>query len=169
MFWFLLIAMVVVVAAVTLVVVGGGDGEGGGLRDAEPDRLHDPLPADRPLARADVEAVRFAVTVRGYRMDDVDDALDRLGAELAERDARIAELEAALAGAHAAAMGGTGLIRDAADTSAEGSRPGAGPARFGDVDDRKDAEAGQAAQDEQDEQDQKEEQDGQGQKGEGRA
>ncbi|MFD5732698.1 DivIVA domain-containing protein [Streptomyces sioyaensis] len=110
MFWFLLIAMVVVVAAVTLVVVGGGDG--GGLRDSEPDRLHDPLPEDRPLGRADVEAVRLAVTVRGYRMNDVDDVLDRLGAELAERDARIAELEAALAGAHAAAMGGPGLIQD---------------------------------------------------------
>ncbi|MEU9110393.1 DivIVA domain-containing protein [Streptomyces sp. NPDC048483] len=125
MFWFLLIAMVVVVAAVTLVVVGGGDGgEDGGLRDAEPDRLYDPLPADRPLARADVEAVRFPVGVRGYRMDDVDDALDRLGAELAERDARIAELEAALAGAHAAAMGGPGLIRDAGAGSGEDARPG---------------------------------------------
>ncbi|MFI2185043.1 DivIVA domain-containing protein [Streptomyces sioyaensis] len=110
MFWFLLIAMVVVVAAVTLVVVGGGDG--GGLRDSEPDRLHDPLPEDRPLGRADVEAVRLPVTVRGYRMNDVDDVLDRLGAELAERDARIAELEAALAGAHASAMGGPGLIQD---------------------------------------------------------
>ncbi|ARF57262.1 DivIVA domain-containing protein [Streptomyces gilvosporeus] len=126
MFWFLLIAMVVVVAAVTLVVVGGGDGVGGGgLRDAEPQRLHDPLPADRPLARADVDAVRFAVTVRGYRMDDVDDALDRLGAELAERDARIAELEAALAGAHAAAMGGKELIRETGPGGGADARPAA--------------------------------------------
>jgi DivIVA domain-containing protein len=109
-FWFLLIAMVVVVAAVTLVVVGGGDG--GGLRDAEPDRLLDPLPGDRPVARPDVEAVRLPLAVRGYRMIEVDDVLDRLAAELAERDSRIAELEAALAGAHAAAMGGPGLIRD---------------------------------------------------------
>ena len=38
-------------------------------------------------------------------MQQVDDILDRLGAELAERDARIAELESALAGAQAAAMG----------------------------------------------------------------
>ncbi|MFI6769820.1 DivIVA domain-containing protein [Streptomyces sp. NPDC050355] len=126
MFWFLLIAMVVVVAAVTLVVVGGGDG--GGLRDSEPDRLYDPLPADRPVGRADVDAVRIAVTVRGYRMNDVDDVLDRLGAELAERDARIAELEAALAGAHAAAMGAPGLIEDAGQPGGTGpqSRPGAG-------------------------------------------
>jgi hypothetical protein len=34
-------------------------------------------------------------------MADVDDALSRLGAELAERDARIADLESALAGARA--------------------------------------------------------------------
>lgn len=36
-------------------------------------------------------------------MADVDDALGRLAAELAERDARIADLESALAGARAAA------------------------------------------------------------------
>lgn len=111
MFWFLLIAMVVVVAVVTLVVVGG---ERGGLHDTEPEQLYDPLPQQRPLTRADIDAVRFAVTVRGYRMNDVDDALDRVGAELAERDARIAELEAALAGVHAASMGGPGLIEDGA-------------------------------------------------------
>ncbi|MFE7611385.1 MULTISPECIES: DivIVA domain-containing protein [Streptomyces] len=118
MFWFLLIAMVVVVAAVTLVVLGGDDG--GGLRDAEPDRLYDPLPDDRPVVRADVDAVRIPLSVRGYRMSEVDDVLDRLGAELTERDARIAELEAALAGAHAAAMGGPGPARE--------HRPGLGTA-----------------------------------------
>ncbi|GAA3181352.1 MULTISPECIES: DivIVA domain-containing protein [Streptomyces] len=130
MFWFLLIAMVVVVAVVTLVVVGG---ERGGLRDAEPEQLYDPLPQERPLTRADIESVRFAVTVRGYRMNDVDDALDRIGAELAERDARIAELEAALAGVHAASMGAPGLIRDdagpadAAPTGAAAPPEGQGP------------------------------------------
>ncbi|GDY63004.1 hypothetical protein SAV14893_023970 [Streptomyces avermitilis] len=35
-------------------------------------------------------------------MADVDDALGRLGAEIAERDARIADLESALAGARTA-------------------------------------------------------------------
>lgn len=34
-------------------------------------------------------------------MLDVDEVLDRLGAELAERDARIAELESSLAGVYA--------------------------------------------------------------------
>jgi DivIVA domain-containing protein len=95
-------------------VLGSGDGPGrtatGGLRDAEPDRLEDTLPPDRPLGRADVEALRLPTGARGYRMREVDDVLDRLGAELAERDARIAELQSALAGAQAAARGGPELF-----------------------------------------------------------
>jgi DivIVA domain-containing protein len=120
-FWFLLIAMVVVVAAVTLAVVGGGDGEGVGegvgeglghsdggdgtvLPDVAPERLTDPLPEDRPVRRSDIEELRLPMVVRGYRMADVDDVLSRLGAELAERDVRIAELETALAGARAGSV-----------------------------------------------------------------
>jgi DivIVA domain-containing protein len=95
LFWFMLIALVAVVSAVALAVLG----DGGGLSDAEPDRLHDQLPDDRPLGRTDLDTLRLPTALRGYRMDEVDDVLDRLGAELAERDARIAELEAALASA----------------------------------------------------------------------
>jgi len=101
MFLFLVVALAVVVAAVTLSVVGGG--ESAPLPEAVPERLEDSLPYDRPVHRGDVEALRFPVAVRGYRMADVDDALGRLGAEIAERDARIADLEAALAGARASA------------------------------------------------------------------
>ncbi|MQY16648.1 hypothetical protein SRB5_68500 [Streptomyces sp. RB5] len=108
MFWFLLIAMVAVVAAVTLVLLSGGEA----LTDPEPELLADPLPHDRPLARADVDHLRLPLALRGYRMAEVDDALDRLAAELAERDARIAELEAALAGVRAEAA----LAPDAAET-----------------------------------------------------
>lgn len=91
----MLIALVAVVAAVALAVVG----DGGTLPESEPDRLRDPLPADRPLTPSDLDELRLAVSPRGYRMSDVDDVLDRLGAELAERDARIAQLETALASA----------------------------------------------------------------------
>ncbi|WP_028797939.1 DivIVA domain-containing protein [Streptomyces purpureus] len=108
MFWFLAVAMVVVVAAVTLAVIGGGDSEV--LPEVAPEQLVDPLPAHRPVGRADIEAVRLPVAARGYRMADVDDVLGRLAAELAERDARIAELEAALAGAQATAVGGPDLF-----------------------------------------------------------
>ncbi|KIF06924.1 hypothetical protein PL81_04830, partial [Streptomyces sp. RSD-27] len=96
-FWFLLIALVVVVAAVTLAVVGGG--AEAVLPEAEPDRVADALPETRPVVREDIEALRLPVGPRGYRMAEVDDVLDRLAAELAERDARIAELTAARAGA----------------------------------------------------------------------
>lgn len=92
----MLIALVAVVAAVALAVLG----DGGALRDAGTDRLADRLPADRPLIRSDIDAVRLPTAVRGYRMMDVDEVLDRLGAELAERDAYIAELESQLDGPH---------------------------------------------------------------------
>jgi hypothetical protein len=97
LFWFMLIALVVVVAAVALAVLG----DGGALHDVEPDRLADRLPDNRPVSRRDLDRLRLPVTVRGYRMTDVDDILDRLGAELTERDARIAELEAERAGKRA--------------------------------------------------------------------
>ncbi|MER6130254.1 DivIVA domain-containing protein [Streptomyces sp. NPDC001795] len=100
MFLFLVVALAVVVAAVTLAVVGGG--ESAPLPEAAPERLDDPLPPDRPVSHTDVEALRFPLALRGYRMAEVDDALGRLGAEIAERDARIADLEAALAGARPA-------------------------------------------------------------------
>ncbi|MFI9647224.1 DivIVA domain-containing protein [Streptomyces sp. NPDC052040] len=103
MFLFLVVALAVVVAAVTLAVVGGG--ESAPLPEAAPERFDDPLPPDRPVARADVDALRFPLALRGYRMGEVDDALGRLGAEISERDARIADLESALAGARAAGRG----------------------------------------------------------------
>ncbi len=72
-------------------VVAAGRGEG--LTAAEPDRPDLALPADGPLARADVDQVRFSVGLRGYRMDEVDDVLDRLALDLEARDERIAVLE----------------------------------------------------------------------------
>ncbi|WP_372482455.1 DivIVA domain-containing protein [Streptomyces bambusae] len=111
MFWFLLIALVVVVAAVTLAVVSGG--EEAVLPDAEPEQPADALPAHRPVNRADLESLRLPVAVRGYRMAEVDEVLARLGAELAERDARIDALT----------TGGPGLRK----TPAPQDRPPAHP------------------------------------------
>ncbi|MGW0392636.1 DivIVA domain-containing protein [Streptomyces sp. NPDC003042] len=113
-FWFLLIALVVVVAAVTLAVIGGGSEAV--LPEAGPDRVTDGLPESRPVVRADIDALRLPIAPRGYRMAEVDDVLDRLAAELAERDARIAELSAASASAPAPAREaaeGIDLTKDA--------------------------------------------------------
>ncbi|MEU9604895.1 DivIVA domain-containing protein [Streptomyces sp. NPDC048057] len=133
MFLFLAIAMAVVVGAVTLAVVGGGDSAA--LPEVAPEQLVDPLPATRPVGRADVEALRLPVAPRGYRMADVDDVLGRLGAELAERDSRIAELEAALAGAKATAVGGPEMF---AEPGAEGAGSKAGTPALADADEERD-------------------------------
>ncbi len=93
MFWVIVVAMAVVVGGAALVALGGG----GSLPEAVHDRIAVRLPQERPLSRADVDEIRLPMAVRGYRMDEVDDVLDRLGAELAYRDSRIAELEAAVA------------------------------------------------------------------------
>ncbi|MGZ6793827.1 MAG: DivIVA domain-containing protein, partial [Mycobacteriales bacterium] len=50
-----------------------------------------------PLQPEDVPEIRLGLAFRGYRMSEVDDVLDRVGVELAARDARIRELERALA------------------------------------------------------------------------
>lgn len=42
---------------------------------------------------SDVDALRFDRAFRGYRMDQVDAALDRLRSELAERDAVLADYQ----------------------------------------------------------------------------
>ena len=103
MFWLILVVIVLVVGAAALVALGGG----GSLPDVEHDRLAADLPLERQLDRTDVDGLRFPMAVRGYRMDEVDDVLDRLGVELSHRDLRIAELEAALAAALDTSAGGT--------------------------------------------------------------
>ncbi|MEU6535445.1 DivIVA domain-containing protein [Streptomyces sp. NPDC047000] len=128
MFLFLVVALAVVVGAVTLAVVGGGEGTTGPLPEAAPEYLDAPLPPDRPVAREDVENLRFPLAVRGYRMVEVDDALGRLAAEIDERDARIADLETALAGARSTPHGPLhGPLHGPAHGPAPESHPGQYP------------------------------------------
>ena len=67
------------------------------LADAPPDAADLPLP-EEPLTPEDVSRLRFSMSARGYRMSEVDQALARLADELADRDRRIALLEAAAEG-----------------------------------------------------------------------
>jgi DivIVA domain-containing protein len=64
---------------------------------AEADRSPVELPEDRPVVGDDVRALRISVTVRGYRMTEVDWLLDQFAAVLDERDAEIAALRGELA------------------------------------------------------------------------
>jgi DivIVA domain-containing protein len=82
-----------VVAVVALVTIGRLDIPA----DPQPDLAPLDLAPDGVLAPKDVDNVTFAVGLRGYRMDQVDVVLDRLGEEIAGRDAEIAELRHQLA------------------------------------------------------------------------
>lgn len=83
-----LVGLVIVAVAVAVAT-----GRGGRLAAVPVDRLLIGLP-DGPVTGDDVAALRFSVVVRGYRMDEVDETLDRLETELRTRDDRIAALEA---------------------------------------------------------------------------
>lgn len=89
----MIVLEVLLLAAVLFGVAAVAAGRGDLLAEASRDGADTGLPVDRPLQPVDVESLRFPMALRGYRMADVDEALDRLAAELAERNDRIAELE----------------------------------------------------------------------------
>jgi DivIVA domain-containing protein len=82
------------VLAVLFVAAAVATREGPVLLDAPVDAADVQLP-DGPLQPEDLRAVRFALAVRGYRMDEVDGVIERAASELAERDERIAALATA--------------------------------------------------------------------------
>ena len=89
MFWFQLAVVLVLLIAVGWIAVGGG----GHMSAPVPDRPDPAIPDAGLLGRGDVDKVRFSVGARGYRMDEVDDVLDRLAHEIDLRERRIAQLE----------------------------------------------------------------------------
>jgi hypothetical protein len=58
------------------------------------DDVPDELPKDRLITREDLVAVRLPVVLRGYRMADTDDLIDRLTLEIAVRDRELQRLRA---------------------------------------------------------------------------
>jgi len=92
---FLLVLVVAIVAAAIVfgVVTLIGDGSAG-MAPAEPDGRAVPLPGARPLAERDVATLRFDTTVRGYRMEQVDQALRRAAYDIGYKDELITVLQA---------------------------------------------------------------------------
>lgn len=101
MTWVFAILIVLALGGVAFVASGVGSPMG----EEYGDRPDAPVPADRPLGAADLRRVRFSVTLRGYRMSEVDALLARLAAEA---QARAEE---------------TSDRRPAADADGEGSSP----------------------------------------------
>jgi DivIVA domain-containing protein len=94
---FLFIVVALVVAAIVFgitVMMGGGDP---GLTPVEPDGAALPLPSDRPLGEEDVARTRFDTALRGYRMAQVDQALQRAAYDIGYKGELIGVLEAEVA------------------------------------------------------------------------
>ncbi|MET9270883.1 DivIVA domain-containing protein, partial [Kribbella sp. NPDC003557] len=91
--WFFGLIVVLLIGAVAVVA----SGRWGAMNTAYDDRPDMTVPARQALTSTDIESARFAVGVRGYRMDEVDTLLERIAKEVAERDRRIADLERAVA------------------------------------------------------------------------
>ena len=86
--WFI---AVIAVAALGVAAIAAA----GGMGEMSKNPVHDTYRQDLPeaaLTPADIGQLKFGIALRGYAMSQVDDVLDRLAREIAERDARIAEL-----------------------------------------------------------------------------
>jgi len=80
--WAVVLGVIVVLSVIVVLAVMRGEQ----MRPAYDDRPDVVVPADRPLRSEDLASIRFTTAIRGYRMSEVDALLDRLRAELAERE-----------------------------------------------------------------------------------
>jgi DivIVA domain-containing protein len=90
----LYVAAALVIAAIVFgvtVMLGGGDS---GLTPTEPDGQAVPLPGDRPLGEDDLIRTKFDTAFRGYRMSQVDQALQRAAYDIGYKGELIGVLEA---------------------------------------------------------------------------
>jgi DivIVA domain-containing protein len=89
---FVVVALVVaaIVFGVTVMISGGDPG----LTPVEPDGKSLPLPSDRPLGEEDVFRTKFDTAFRGYRMSQVDQALQRAAYDIGYKGELIGVLEA---------------------------------------------------------------------------
>jgi DivIVA domain-containing protein len=83
---------ILVSAGVIFAIFAVTVGRGGSMTQFQPDWPGQPLPQERSVRASDLADAKFSVAFRGYRMAEVDEALDRLAVEIAQRDERIQQL-----------------------------------------------------------------------------
>jgi DivIVA domain-containing protein len=86
------LVVMAVVAGVVFLAASLVFGRGEELAPLPPGASPTRLPADT-VSEQDVQDLRFQQVFRGYKMSEVDWALDRLGREMTELRARVTELE----------------------------------------------------------------------------
>lgn len=93
------LVVMVLVAAVVFLLASVVFGRGEELPPLPPGASPTRLPATG-ITPADLDEVRFQLVLRGYKMSEVDWALQRAGLEIGELRARVAELEEQLRAGH---------------------------------------------------------------------
>ncbi|WP_067509852.1 DivIVA domain-containing protein [Actinoplanes sp. TFC3] len=124
---FVVVALVVaaIVFGVTVMVSGGDPG----LTPVEPDGKALPLPNDRPLGEDDVFRARFDTAFRGYRMAQVDQALQRAAYDIGYKSELIGVLEAEVAALREGRTADADVLRRAREAAvAPAGGPGTGSA-----------------------------------------
>jgi DivIVA domain-containing protein len=113
----LFIVVAVVVAAIVFgvtVMLGGGDS---GLTPVEADGRAVPLPTDRPLGEDDMSQTTFDVAFRGYRMAQVDQALQRAAYDIGYKGELIGVLEAEVAALREGRLADADVLRKAREAA----------------------------------------------------
>ena len=111
------LAAVLVLAALAWGVAVLLLGHDPGLEPAEPDGHAVPLPSARPLTEADLEAVRFDTAPRGYRMQQVDQALHRAAYDIGYKEELIGVLQAEVTALREGRLDEAEALRQARDAA----------------------------------------------------
>ncbi|MEU8815759.1 DivIVA domain-containing protein [Actinoplanes sp. NPDC048796] len=114
---FLFIVVALVVAAIVFgvtVMIGGNDSA---LTPVEPDGRAVPLPSDRPLGEEDVVHTKFDTAWRGYRMAQVDQALQRAAYDIGYKGELIGVLEAEVAALREGRVADADVLRRAREAA----------------------------------------------------
>ncbi|MEH0937511.1 DivIVA domain-containing protein [Micromonospora psammae] len=120
----LVLVIALTVAAVVFGVTVLISGRDPGLAPAEPDGRAVPLPGSRPLREADLGAVRFDTTLRGYRMAQVDQAMRRAAYDIGYKSELIGVLEAEVAALREGRTADADALRRAREEAAGRAEPG---------------------------------------------
>ncbi|MDY7085563.1 MAG: DivIVA domain-containing protein [Actinomycetota bacterium] len=124
----LFIVVALVVAAIVFgvtVMIGGGDNA---LTPVEPDGAAVPLPSDRPLGEEDIVRTKFDTAWRGYRMSQVDQALQRAAYDIGYKGELIGVLEAEVAALREGRTADADVLRRAREAAIAPSEAATAPA-----------------------------------------
>ncbi|MEU1587259.1 DivIVA domain-containing protein [Micromonospora sp. NPDC005710] len=113
----LLLVVALTVAAVVFGVTVLVSGRDPGLVPVEPDSQAVALPGTRPLRESDVGAVRFDTALRGYRMDQVDQALRRAAYDIGYKSELIGVLESEVIALREGRTDDADVLREAREQS----------------------------------------------------